>query len=110
MTYVVLLRVIFRADNLRCAKQYFSAMFGLAGNAFWDSNALKYGNDYKIIMILAIICCTPAIEKLKNWLGRKLKAPHAVNAVFDLCAIGLVVVSVSYLVMGGNNPFIYFNF
>ncbi|MCD8322355.1 MAG: MBOAT family protein [Oscillospiraceae bacterium] len=102
--------VVFRADNLRYAKRYLFAMFGLAGNAFVDSNAIRYANDYKILLVIALICCTPALKKLKEWLCRKCRAETAVTAVFDLCAVGLVIVSVSYLVMGGNNPFIYFNF
>ncbi|MCD7749053.1 MAG: hypothetical protein LUH42_03265 [Oscillospiraceae bacterium] len=75
-----------------------------------DSSAIRYANDYKILLVIALICCTPALKKLKEWLCRKCGAETAVTAVFDLCAVGLVIVSVSYLVMGGNNPFIYFNF
>ena len=102
--------VAFRSDGLRKAKKYLFAMLGLAGNTLYDNNAIRYANDYKILLVISLICCTPALTKLKEWLGKKLKAETMVNSVFDLGAVALTIVSVSYLVMGGNNPFIYFNF
>ncbi|MCD7855956.1 MAG: MBOAT family protein [Clostridiales bacterium] len=102
--------IAFRSESISAAKNYLLAMLGLAGNALYDNNAIRYANDYKILLIISLICCTPALKKLKRGLSEKLKAETAVNALFDLCAVALTVVSVSYLVMGGNNPFIYFNF
>ncbi len=101
---------VFRSDGLRNAGNFVMAMFGLGGNALWDSNLVKYANDYKIVLVLAILCSTPALAKLRIWLGEKLHAPDAVNAVYNFGAVLLAVISISYLVMGGNNPFIYFNF
>lgn len=107
---VMMGHVVFRSDGLGNAGNYLSAMYGCAGNALYDNNAIRYANDYKILLVIAVICCTPALKKLKVWLGEKLKAETLVNSVFDLGAVAMVIVSVSYLVMGGNNPFIYFNF
>ncbi len=107
---VVLGWVLFRADGIGAAGNYLRAMLGLAGNALIDNKAIRYLNDYKILFAIAAVCSTPALKNLRLWLGRKTKAPTAVDALFDLVAVGLVVLSVSYLVMGGNNPFIYFNF
>ncbi len=112
--------VAFRSDSLRKAGKYLFAMLGLSGNQLYDNNAIRYANDYKILLVIALICCTPVLKKLKDWLSRKLNQwigerisfdmAVVVDAVYDLCAVGLAVISVSYLVMGGNNPFIYFNF
>lgn len=102
--------VIFRADGIRNGIRYLFAMFGLTGNSLTDNNALRYGNDYKFLLLIALICCAPVFEKLRLWLGRRIKAEWAVNVVWDLGLLGLLLVSISYLVMGGNNPFIYFNF
>ncbi len=102
--------VAFRSDSIRYAKRYLFAMLGRAGNALIDNNFIRYANDYKILLVIAIICSTPVLIKLKGWLGKKLHAETAVGVVYDFVAVGLLVVSVSYLVMGGNNPFIYFNF
>ncbi len=102
--------VAFRSDNLRNAGRYLKAMLGMKGNALIDNNFIRYLNDYKILLVIALIFCTPAVVNFKNWLGKKLNAEVAVNTVFDLGLLVLLVISVSYLVMGGNNPFIYFNF
>lgn len=102
--------VIFRSNGIRNGIRYLFAMFGIAGNAFADNNALRYSNDYKILLLIALVCCTPAIPKLRGWLGQKLKAEWTVNGLWDLGLLALLLISVSYLVMGGNNPFIYFNF
>ncbi len=112
--------VVFRSTGLRNAGNYLLSMLGLAGNRLCDHNAVLYANDYKILIVIALIFCTPALIKIREWLCRKPKKRDdnavsldlsvIVGAVFDLCIVGLAVISVSYLVMGGNNPFIYFNF
>lgn len=102
--------VVFRANGLHDALGYFYSMFGLSGNALWDNQALKYLNDYKIVLIIAILCCTPIFKKLKEYFTEKLKSEPLVCVTFDLVAFGLMLLSISSLVMGGHNPFIYFNF
>ncbi|MCD8195576.1 MAG: MBOAT family protein [Lachnospiraceae bacterium] len=102
--------VAFRSNSLYEAKCYLNAMLGRAGNVLTDNNVLRYANDYKTLLIISLICCTPILACFKTRLGQKLKTPSLINAVFDIGAVGLVIIAVSYLVMGGNNPFIYFNF
>ncbi len=102
--------VVFRSDGIRYAFHYLGSMLGRYGNVLVDNNAIRYANDYKVLLVIAVVCCTPALVKLRSWLGKKLHAEAAVNFVFDILLLGLLVISVSYLVMGGNNPFIYFNF
>jgi len=94
--------VIFRSADLTPAVAYIFAMFGLAGNALYDNNAIRYANDYKILLPITFICCTPIFIKIKEWLP-------PVRTVYAILALLLMVMSVSSLVMGGHNPFIYFN-
>lgn len=102
--------VIFRSDGIRNGLRYLLAMFGLAGNIRLDGQALRYGCDYALLLLISLVCCTPALEKMRVWLGQRTKAEWAVNLLWDMGLLALLLVSVSYLVMGGNNPFIYFNF
>ena len=102
--------VAFRSDGIRNTLRYLSAMIGVAGNALYDNNAIRYLNDYKILLLFALVFCTPIIQQLKEKLGKKFHAVTLANMVYDMAAVILMVCSVSYLVMGGNNPFIYFNF
>ncbi len=95
--------VIFRSADLTSALAYISAMFGLTGSALYDNSAIRYANDYKILLPITLICCTPVFTKIKEWLP-------PVRTVYALLALVLTVISVSSLVIGGHNPFIYFNF
>ncbi|MCD8339419.1 MAG: MBOAT family protein, partial [Burkholderiales bacterium] len=107
---VVLGWVVFRSANLHEAKAYLGAMVGRHGNPLWDNNALRYLNDYKILLLLCVVFSLPLTAKLRPWLGKKLKAVPLVDSLFTLLAISLLILSVSLLVIGGHNPFIYFNF
>ncbi|MCD8339297.1 MAG: hypothetical protein LUC43_03725 [Burkholderiales bacterium] len=107
---VVLGWVVFRSTDLHEAKAYLGAMVGRHGNALWDDNATRYLNDYKILLLLCILFSTPLMAKLRPWLGERLNAVPLVDTAFTLLALGLLVISVSMLVIGGHNPFIYFNF
>lgn len=102
--------VIFRSEGIQNAIRYLLAMAGRAGNIRLDGLALRYGREYALLLLIALVCCTPAPERLQVWLGQKTKAQWAVNLCWDLGLLALLMVAVSYLVMGGNNPFIYFNF
>ncbi len=101
--------VAFRAGGLKPAGRYLMSMLGLAGNSLIDNNLIRYANDYKILIVIAIVFCTPLVAKLQAWMEKKFNAA-VVDTIFDICSLALLVVAVSYLVMGGNNPFIYFNF
>ncbi len=100
--------VAFRADNLRQAWRYLKAMLGLAGNAVVDLCAVRCLYDYKLLLLIALICCTPVVVNLKNRL--RTRGGIVVDAAYDMALVCLVIAAVSCLVMGGNNPFIYFNF
>ncbi len=95
--------VIFRSADLSSATGYISAMFGLGSVGLYDNNFIRYANDYKILLVIALVFCTPLFEKLET------KLP-TVRIAYVLFALATLVISVSSLVMGGHNPFIYFNF
>ncbi len=100
--------VVFRAESMGQAWRYFKAMAGLQGNLLVDSYALRYFNDYKLLLLIALICCTPMVVHIKSLLHKRYGI--AVNVAYDMVQVCLLIVAVSCLIMGGNNPFIYFNF
>ncbi len=89
--------VVFRADNISSAVEYFKIMFG--GGVFYSSSVLFYLNEYKWFYILGVICSIP-LFKDKKWLDTLLR----------IAAPIILVISISYIVKGAYNPFIYFNF
>lgn len=112
MFFVVLEWVLFRADSLLDAVHYIRCMFG--ANGWGLSNpGIFYLTQYKAFWLAAILGSLPWIPALKKRMktGKfPLKAGYVID-VFSGCAlIGSLLVSVSYIVMGSYNPFIYFNF
>lgn len=107
---ICLLWVIFRADDLHYAWRYLGILYGRYGNPVMDQSAIKYLIDYKIFFAIAILFCTPIFLNIKEAIKKKFEWGWLIDTVYDfLLLIGLVL-SVSSLVMGANNPFIYFNF
>jgi len=108
MLYIVLSRVLFRAEGLRDSMGYYLSLIGI-GAPLVSNDAIFYIKEYAVVFIVAMFCCTPVLKWLKKkadnsslfWLFDTLK-------VCVYCI--LLVFSVSYLVMGAHNPFIYFNF
>lgn len=107
MLFVILGWVFFRADSIGDAGSYISAMFGLSGAKLYDSNFLMYISYYKVYLIAGILCSFPILSFIKNKIHFSKKA-SAVITVITL--IALFVFSLSFMIKGAYNPFIYFNF
>lgn len=107
MTFVLFGWVLFRAQNLTAAGEYFMAMFGLAGNPLID-DALRV-NLYQNLVFLAAcaVFSLPTARWIREKIGTRFKAAGAVYAAGLMI---LLLVAVSYIVKGSYNPFIYFNF
>ncbi|MDD4689777.1 MAG: MBOAT family protein [Eubacteriales bacterium] len=89
--------VIFRADSLTAATEYLKIMFG--GAAFANKNVIFYLNEYKFFFVVGFLASTP-IFKDKKWF----------NTISYFIAPIILIVSISYIIKGAYNPFIYFNF
>lgn len=102
--------VLFRATSVGAAIDYLKSMFGLVGNGLIDNNAIKYIADYGILFIIAFVFCTPLFTKLKEYLNQKFNIGRVVGLLYDIALVGCMLLAMSSLIMGVNNPFIYFNF
>lgn len=102
--------VVFRSDDMPSALLYFKSLFGAAGNPVADGTALFYLRENLVFFLAAFLCSAPFFP----WLGGKLTSVRALRGAVSVLRIplylGLFLLSVSYLVVGGHNPFIYFNF
>ena len=113
----VLLWVIFRADSLTEALLYIRHMFIPAG-AVLDDPALFYMSQYWVFFICAAVFSTPVIKALTGRLDSKLSGKSTreklwrgiYETAYAMILLAIFAVSVSYMVMGSYNPFIYFNF
>nr|WP_300004678.1 MBOAT family O-acyltransferase [Tissierella sp.] len=100
--------VLFRAENIIKASEYLKSMVGLNNNLWIDDYSKLYFMEYKYIYILAIIFSTPLFKWLSN--KYKLKDNIFLLPVNILLIIGMFTLSLSYIIKGSYNPFIYFNF
>lgn len=103
--FVVMGWVLFRADSIGDAGAYFATMFG--GGNLIDDTTIYYALNYIVYFVIAILVSTPIFKKLSLKANGNNPAIVAVSTV-GLCI--LLLVSVSYIVKGAYNPFIYFNF
>lgn len=105
--FVILGWVLFRSADITQAVSYIGSMFGLHGNKILDDYALFYLTENCYSLLVGILCCTP----LAKWTASKLdRSSSKINLCFTLLYVLLFAVSLSYLVKGAYNPFIYFNF
>lgn len=105
MFFVIIGWVIFRADNLTSAVNYLGSMFGINAPRFCDDLILTYLSYNKFYFIFGILACFPIKRIIKPRVNRKLY--HALSVVTLMV---LFVISLSFIISGSYNPFIYFNF
>jgi D-alanyl-lipoteichoic acid acyltransferase DltB (MBOAT superfamily) len=110
LLFILMGWVMFRAASLSAAWQYIRNMFGasgiLFGAAFWFNL-----REYAVYIAAALLFSTPVLSMLMEKSGRH--APRLgsfLRFIGDAVLLLLLITAVSELVMGTNNPFIYFNF
>ncbi|MEG2276201.1 MAG: MBOAT family O-acyltransferase [Clostridia bacterium] len=106
MLFVILGWVIFRSDSLTGAITYIKTMFFANGSLLLDENTLVYLNQNKYFFLFAIIFSYP-VSKL---LPEKFKNHISTNILYVIGCLIILITSMSYIVKGAYNPFIYFNF
>lgn len=103
--------ILFRADSLSSAFIYMQSMFGLNDNIALGSLASLYIKENVILMIIGILACFPITFYLKGLFKGENVWVNTVNHIIGMVILStLFMISVSYLVKGAYNPFIYFNF
>jgi len=111
MTAVNLGWVLFRSESFYQFAEYAGNLFGIYGNGFYDDRVWMFLREYAVFWIAGILLCFPVV----SWAERKLrscspKLAAAVSAASPVCMLGLAGLCLIWLVKGGYNPFIYFNF
>lgn len=112
MLEVMLGWVMFRARDLYQTRVYYANLFGLSGNSFWNDMTGFLLRDYAVILALGIVFSLPVARKCNELLSadRVNIIGKCMTVLYPAAMLGLFLLCVSYLVRGGYNPFIYFNF
>lgn len=99
--------VMFRADNVGAAVQYYAAMLG--ANGLWEVLAGFYFRENFVFIAAALIFAVPTAK----WVRCKAEASRLAplwGILYAVVLMAVFAVAVAYLVKGTYNPFIYFNF
>lgn len=96
--------VLFRAKDLSAAVQYISVMFG--GGALSDPVALLWLKESAWCLGLGILFSCPIAKAV----SQKTEKNLAMAILYPIVLISVLLIAVSFLIKGGYNPFIYFNF
>ena len=71
-----------------------------------DSSFTEYIRQYSTYLTAGIVFSTPVAK----WVGDHMKRTVVSDLIYSACLAALFIASVSFLVKGSYNPFIYFNF
>jgi len=104
--------VFFRSDSLYQAGRYIMNMFALNNNGVYSDLAVCMIRENWIFLILGFVFSTPIAIKMNDILykNRDQSINKLYTLAYPICMFLLLIISVSYLVSGSYNPFIYFNF
>lgn len=103
--FVLMGWVLFRADSITDAWGYICTMFG--SGQLIDDGTIYYALNYIVYFVIAILISTPIFKIISSRVNGNNPA-IVVISTFGLFV--MLTLSVSYIVMGAYNPFIYFNF
>ena len=92
--------VLFRSDDLYCFFEYMANLFCLNGNGVFSAEAFMLLRENWLWLAASVLACVSPED-------RRRKLP---GALYPAAMLALLGVCVLYLVRGGYNPFIYFNF
>lgn len=106
---IIIAWVLFRSNGLANTISYIGYMLGLQDTHFWNSTTGFYLKDNIIYLVLATIFSIPVFPMLEKRLTKKQ------DTVFfqvgkTIIYVGLFIITLSYILLGAHNPFIYFNF
>ena len=108
---VVIGWVFFRAETMEAGVQFLVDMAGLSGKRLLCDGAVQDMLQYRWFFLGAAVCSTPVFR----WAKQKMELHSQVlGTITEYLSVPvyllLLLWSVSYIMMGSHNPFIYFNF
>jgi alginate O-acetyltransferase complex protein AlgI len=110
MLLVIVGWVLFRANTIAYALDHLKIMFGLAGKPFLDVNTVVYLKENLFYFLFGLIFSAPVAKTAALKVDSMCSGKAAAGALYAAAFIAVFLFTLSYLVKGTYNPFIYFNF
>lgn len=103
--------VMFNSANITDGMHYILGMLGVYGTPFsLDANLLRYFREYGFTLVMGILFSMPVCAVLSRWCEKKKVLSATKSVVVPVGYAFIFLWSVSFLILGTHNPFIYFNF
>ena len=103
--FIVLISfIIFSNENMFILVENIKGLFNI-NNGIFSNTSLYYFESYFVTFFVAVIASTGVMNKLVEKCNKKI-----VNVIEPIYLIVLLIVSISYVVDGSFNPFLYFRF
>ena len=110
--------ILFYYEDVSLAGAHILALFGrgwsgsaLTALVWTDEKHLLLLGKYGIPLLLMFLFCTPALGDLfRRWEKRSEARPWAYSLTFGIVPLGLLLLSLLFLIGQSYNPFIYFRF
>jgi alginate O-acetyltransferase complex protein AlgI len=102
--------VFFRSNSIYDAGKMLASMIGV--NGFFDSTSFMFIREFGIIFLLGFFFSVPIARRMNTIIvdEEKAKWTWIFRFIYPIVMISLFVLSVSTIIKGSYNPFIYFNF
>jgi len=117
--FIVLGWVIFSVEDFGDLRIYLKAMFGM-GRCLWNQTAAYQWRSYGIFLLILAFASTRGYQKIYQRIRRHLLRTEPEFAVrkgnqllffcYSLYTLLVLLVSLSMLISGSYNPFLYFRF
>ena len=107
---VMILFIIFNAENMSVALTNIKGLFGMNGEVLVNDYTLHYLKSYLPLLIIALFGATPFIKILIDKLRKNKYINSIINILEPILIVVILVVVTSYLIDNSYNPFLYFRF
>ena len=107
---VMILFIIFNAENMSVALTNIKGLFGMNGEVFVNDYTLHYLKSYLPLLIISLFGATPFIKILIDKLRKNKYVNNIINILEPILIVMILVVVTSYLIDNSYNPFLYFRF
>lgn len=111
VVFIILISfVLFNGDGISGAMRDISSLFGGGGLPLWTPLTTHYLKSYSVILIAALVGCTPIVKRSAERLFRSKAGEGALSVLQPVWCVGLLLLVTAYLVDGSFSAFLYFRF
>lgn len=102
--------VVFYFGHTTVSLNFIKRMLKPSGYNISIDRARFLFNDYKVFIIMALVFATPIVPAIMKWCRKHKWTEIAYHIIYGFVLMGLFLLSVSMIVSGESNPFVYIGF